>query len=186
MRAVRGAALRRRWSPLALGLLGHWRRGDRLWFPSRGPQEGSSTWAVACFPRLRVLEREGPTSGPPPPPPRLPPVHAPGTAEGRVWQAGGSVDDWKKDPLLHGERERGATAIRRGGRGPRCSAAADGGKHWPPKRHWLGTSPTCPRAPRGAGSEEGGVPDRHPADTGTRTGSQAGSLEACALAPEPL
>lgn len=25
---MRGAALRRRWSPLALGLLGHWRRGE--------------------------------------------------------------------------------------------------------------------------------------------------------------
>lgn len=28
--------------------------GGRLWFASRGPQEASSTWAVACFPRLRV------------------------------------------------------------------------------------------------------------------------------------
>lgn len=63
---------------------------------------GSSLLSLACFPPLRVLEREGPTSGPPPPPPRLPPVHAPGTAEGRVWQGGGGVDGWKKDPLLHG------------------------------------------------------------------------------------
>lgn len=78
---------------------------------------GSSLLSLACFPPLRVLEREGPTSGPPPPPPRLPPVHAPRTAEGRVWQAGGGMDGWKKDPLFHGEPKRGATATRVGGGG---------------------------------------------------------------------
>lgn len=40
--------------------------------------------------------------------------------------------------------------------------------------------------PRGAGSEEGGVAGFHTAVTGTRNGSQTGSLEACALAPGPL
>lgn len=44
----------------------------------------------------------------------------------------------------------------------------------------------APERPGVQGPEEGGVPGSHPAAAGIRTGSRAGSLEACALAPEPL
>lgn len=110
-----------------------------------------------------VLEREGPTSGHPHPRPASRLSMHPGlqrVASGRpvmVWMAGK-----RSSPPVASQREGLLYSEGEGGRGPRCSAAADRGRHWPPKRHWLGISPTCPRAPRGAGSEEGGVPDRHP------------------------
>lgn len=126
-----------------------------------------------------VLEREGP-----PPLSRLPLVNAPCTAEAGVWQAGG----WRKGPLLLGGLETGATAIRGGGgnQGAELMRMGAGSGHL--KGIGWALLPLVPEHPEVQGQRRAqSVPGFHPAaTTGTRTGSHAGSLEACALAPEPL
>lgn len=141
--------------------------------PGSGSRPGQ--WRASSS-SVCVLEREGRTSEPRPLPARWSCIPH-GGEEGRVWQAHSGVDGWPKGSLLRGGLGRRGAAIR----GTEVlSCCRHRGRYWWLNRHWLGTSP-CSRAPRGAGSEEGGVAGFHPAATSTST--RTGSLHPAPLKP---